>query len=62
MINLHENMGPGSDRFALPLRFSFLNLLGPMEFSIKLHTVKSKWSIVYNEGPQVIKKILYFFI
>ena len=33
-----------------------------MEFSIKLNTIKSGWSIVYNEGLQVIisKKMLLF--
>ena len=32
-----------------------------MEFSIKLHTIKSKWSIVYIEGSRVIisKNILF---
>ena len=25
-----------------------------MESSIKLHTIKSKWSIIYSEGSQVI--------
>ena len=29
-----------------------LTLLGPMETSIKLHTLKSGWSIVYLEGLQ----------
>ena len=31
-------------------------LLKPIEFHIKLdiHVVKSRWSIVYNEGSQVI--------
>ena len=34
-----------------------------MEFSIKLHTIKSGWYIVYIEGSQVIiSKILYFFL
>ena len=36
-----------------------------MEFSIKLHLIKSEWSIVYIEGPHVIikrKKYLYFFL
>ena len=39
-----------------------LTLLGPMEFSIKLHTIKSGWSIVYIEGSQINfqKKILSF--
>ena len=39
-------------------------LFRPVEFSIKLHTIKSGWSIVYIEGSQVIisKKILYFFL
>ena len=33
-----------------------------MEFSIKLHTIKSGWSIVYIEGSQAIisKDILWF--
>ena len=39
-----------------------LTLFRPMEFSIKLHTIKSAWSIVYIEGSQVIisKIILHF--
>ena len=33
-----------------------------MEFSIKLHTIKSGWSIVYIKGSQVIisKKYCFF--
>ena len=31
-----------------------LTLLGTMEFSIHLPTVKSGWSMVYIEGSQVI--------
>ena len=31
-----------------------LTLLGPMEFPIELHTKKSRWSIVYIEGVQII--------
>ena len=31
-----------------------LTLFGPMEFSIKLHAIKSGWSIVYIEGPHVM--------
>ena len=33
-----------------------------MEFSIRIHIIKSEWSIVYNEGLQVIlsKKIVCF--
>ena len=30
-----------------------LNLLGQMEFSIKLHTIKSGLPIVYIEGTQL---------
>ena len=36
-----------------------------MEFSTKLHTIKSGWSIVNNEGSQGTKispKILYFLV
>ena len=29
-----------------------LTLLGPMELSIKLYTIKSGWSMVYIEGSQ----------
>ena len=29
-------------------------LFRPMEFSKKLHTIKSEWYIVYIEGSQVI--------
>ena len=38
-----------------------VTLFRPMEFSIKLHTIKSGWSIVYFQWLQVItlKKILY---
>ena len=41
-----------------------ITLLGPMEFSVKLHTITSRWSIVYIEGSHVIisKSILYFFL
>ena len=33
-----------------------------MEFSIKLHTIESEWSVVYIEGSQVIisKKNIVF--
>ena len=31
-----------------------LTLFRPMEFSIKLHAIKSGWSIVYIEGLQII--------
>ena len=31
-----------------------LTLCMPMDFSIKFHTVKSGWSIVYIEGPKII--------
>ena len=31
-----------------------LTPFGQMEFSIKLHTIKSGWSVVYNEGLHVI--------
>ena len=40
-------------------------LLRPMEFSIKIHTIKSGWSsIAYIEGSQVIisKQMLYSFL
>ena len=40
---------------------SFIKLLGPMEYSIKQHTIKSEWSIVYIEGSSVIiSQILVF--
>ena len=40
---------------ASPKRFTSIStLLGPMEFSIKFYTVKSRRSIVYIKGPQVI--------
>ena len=32
----------------------YLTLLGPMEFSIKLHTIMSEWCIIYIVGSQVI--------
>ena len=56
-----------SSFFSLMQSYSRANnstLLGPMEFSITLHTIKSGWSIVYIEGSrQVIisKEILCFF-
>ena len=31
-----------------------------MEFSIKLHTIRSGWSIVYIEGSQVINSNKHF--
>ena len=31
-----------------------ITLFGPEDFSIKLHAIKSGWSIVYIEGAQVI--------
>ena len=31
-----------------------LTLFRPMEFSTKLHTIKSRWSIVYIKGSKVI--------
>ena len=34
--------------------FLVFTLFEPMEFSIKLDTIKSGWSIVYIEGSQVI--------
>ena len=38
-----------------------ITLLNPMDFSIKLHTIKSEWSIVYIEGlPVIISKDYYF--
>ena len=33
---------------------NLLTLFRPMELPIKLHTIKSGWSIVYTEGSQVI--------
>ena len=41
-----------------------LTPFGQMEFSIKLHTIKSGWSIVYNEGSQVenFKNIAFLFL
>ena len=41
-----------------------LTLFRPMEFSMKLHTMKSGWSIVYIEESQIIipPKILFFFL
>ena len=42
-----------------------LTLLGLMEYSVKLDTVKSGWSIIYIEGSQVIiseRKKMYFFL
>ena len=33
---------------------SVITLFRPIEFSNKLHKIKSGWSIVYIEGPQVI--------
>ena len=37
-----------------------ITLFRPMEFSIQLHTIKSGWSIVYIEGPQVIVSKKYY--
>ena len=39
----------------------FLTLLKPLESSIKVDTVKSEWSIDYNEGLQAInsKNIIF---
>ena len=33
---------------------TLLHVLGPINFSIKLHTIQSEWSILYIEGSQVI--------
>ena len=47
------------------LSLGLLSPLRPMEFSTKLHTIKSGWSIVNNEGSQGTKispKILYFLV
>ena len=33
---------------------TYLTLCVPIEFPIKFDTVKSGWSIIYIEGPQVI--------
>ena len=33
--------------------FKEITIFRPMEFSIKLHTIESGWSIVYIEVPQV---------
>ena len=43
------------------LKTRLLALFRAMEFSIKLHTIKSGWSIVYIEGSQVIisKNIIF---
>ena len=40
--------------YSILVNYGFLTLLRPMEFSIKLHTIKSGWSIVYIEGSYVI--------
>ena len=39
----------------------FITFLKPIEYSVKIDTVKSGWSIIYVAGSQVIyfKKILY---
>ena len=49
--------------FQMPLVYEPLTNFRPMEFSIKLHTIKSGWSIIYIEGSwvRISKKILYFF-
>ena len=39
-----------------------LTHLGPMEFFIKLHTIESRWPILYIEGSQDIIKKMYFFL
>ena len=41
-----------------------LTLLGPMEFPIELHTMKSGWSILYIEGSQIIisKNIVFLYL
>ena len=39
-----------NDMFAFPLLQNDLTFLGPMTVSIKLHIIKSRWTIVYNEG------------
>ena len=38
-----------------------LTLIGPMKFSMKLHTIQSGWSIVYIEGSQftILKNIVF---
>ena len=36
------------------MRFWYLTLLRPMEFSIKFDIVKSGWSIIYIEGLHVM--------
>ena len=30
-----------------------------MEFSITFHTIKSEWSIIYSDGPQIISSKQY---
>ena len=37
-----------------------LTLFRPIEFSIKLHTIKSGWSIVYIEGSPIIISPNYY--
>ena len=41
-------------RLTVNQKFFRMTLFRPMEFSIKLHTIKSGWSIVYTDGTHVI--------
>ena len=54
MMNSHiQHCG---DKLKFTSALCLLTLFRPMEFSIKLHTIKSGWSIVYIEGSHVIIK------
>ena len=45
------------------LTYFSLTLCVSMKFPIKLNTIKSEWSIIYIEVPQVIiKKNIVFFL
>ena len=54
IIGLKLEKGPFRPNSTLQKSACFQTLFRPMEFSIKLHTVKSGWSIVYIEGSHVI--------
>ena len=45
--------------------YCFINPFQTNEISVKLHAIKSGWSVIYIEGSQVIIakiKFLYFFL
>ena len=49
-----RSFGPVHEIMIYLSQLYILTLLRPMEFSIKFHTVKSGWSIVYIEGLHII--------